>query len=136
MPANTSPIFPLAPRVGWLPIALIAAVTTYDGVGASTVFTAGANGSRVDYVKIRARGTNAATVLRLFINNGLTNATAANNVLFVERSIAATSASTSTETPDVYIPLDISLPAGYSIQVTLGIAIAAGVAVTAVGGDY
>lgn len=136
MPANTSPIFPATPRVSWLPAALTAAVATYDGVGAATVFTAGANGSRVDYVKIRARGNNVATVLRVFINNGLSNATPANNVLYMERSILAASASVSGETSDICVPLDISLPAGYSIQVTLGTAIAAGVSVSAIGGDY
>lgn len=136
MPANTAPIFPVTPKITW-GAALAAANTAKDGTGVvTTVFTAGANGSRVDYLKSRALGTNVATVLRVFLNNGLTNATPANNVLFMERTIPATTLSETAELGDVYIPLDVSLPAGYKINIVIGTAVAAGLAPTAVGGDY
>lgn len=137
MAANTSAIFPLTPKVSWGATALATANTAKDGTGTVlTVFTAGANGARVDYLKSRAIGSNVATVLRVFINNGSTNATAGNNVLFMERTIAATTLSEVAELADVYIPLDISLPAGYVINCAIGTTVAAGLMVSAVGGDY
>jgi len=80
MTANTQPIFPLTPKVSWGTVTT--ANTAKDGTGTVvTVFTAGADGSRIDQIKVRALGTNVATVIRFFVNNGSTNATAANNSL-------------------------------------------------------
>lgn len=135
MPANTSPIFPLTPDIAWGTVAT--ANTAKDGTGTVvTVFTAGANGSRVDYLKVRALGTNVATVLRVFVNNGGSNATAANNSLIVDQTIAATTNSETAQLVDNIVQLDLSLPAGYKINVTIGTTVAAGLQVTAVGGDY
>lgn len=135
MPANTSPIFPLTPNLAWATVTT--ANTAKDGTGTvATVYTAGANGSRVDYLKVRALGTNVATVIRVFINNGSTNATAANNTLIVDQTIAATTNSETAQLVDNIIQLDLSLPAGYKINVTIGTTVAAGLQVTAVGGDY
>lgn len=134
---NTAPIFPLTPSVQWGATALATANTAKDGTGTVlAAFTAGASGSRVDYIKSRAIGSNIATVLRLFINNGATNATAGNNVLFMERTIPATTLSEVAELADIYIPLDISLPAGYVINGTIGTTVAAGLMLTGVGGHY
>lgn len=135
---NTQPIFPLTPSVQWPTTALTAANTVKDGTGTVlTAFTADStNGSRLDFLKVRALGTNVATVLRVFINNGGSNTVAANNVLYTERSLASSVLSESSELADVVIGIGISLPAGYRINLTLGTAIAAGVAVTAVGGHY
>jgi len=136
--ANTSPIFPLSPSIQWGATALATANTAKDGTGTVlTAFTADAtNGSRLDYLKVRAIGSNVATVLRVFINNGATNATAGNNVLFMERTIPAATLSEVAELADTYIPLDISLPAGYKVNVTIGTTVAAGLMVSGVGGHY
>ena len=135
MPANTSPIFPLTPNISWATVTT--ANTAKDGTGAVvTVFTAGANGSRVDYLKVRALGTNVATVLRVFVNNGGANTTAANNSLILDQTIAATTNSETAQLVDNIIQLDLSLPAGYKINVTIGTTVAAGLQVTGVGGDY
>ena len=135
MPANTSPIFPLTPKISWGTVTT--ANTAKDGTGTVvTVFTAGENGARVDYLKIRALGTNIATVARVFVNNGSTNATAANNTLIIDQTIAATTNSETAQLTDNIIQLDLSLPAGYKINVTIGTSVAAGLQVTAVGGDY
>ena len=138
MAANISPIFPLLPRVSLVGSAVTAAVVAKDGTGAATlVFTAHAvEGSRVDYLKVRALGTNVATVMRVFINNGADQTVAANNGLFMERTIPATTLSETAELADNYIPLDIALPAGYRVYVTIGTAVAAGLKVTVIGGDY
>jgi len=144
MPANTTPIYPLTPKVSWG--ALTAANTAKDGTGTvATLFTAGANGARIDQIKARALGTNVATVLRLFINNGSANSTAANNSLIHEATIAATTLSevaaladndiTITKGANVVPPIQF-LPAGYKIMAAIGTAVVAGLQITVSGADY
>lgn len=135
MAANTVPIFPKTPNVSWG--TLTTANTAKDGTGTVVMLhTAGADGSRVDFIKIRPLGTNVATVLRLFLNNGSTNAAASNNSLYLEVTVAATTLSEVAALADYQIPLDVSLPAGYKINATIGTTIAAGLAVICVAGDY
>lgn len=126
------------PSVQWGATPLSVANTAQDGTGTvKTVFVADATkGSRLDYLKVRALGTNIATVLRAFINNGATNETPGNNALFMERTIPATTLSEVAELADIYIPLDIGLDPGYKINVTIGTTIAAGLAVSGIGGHY
>jgi hypothetical protein len=82
-------------------------------------------------------GSNVATVLRLFINNGSTNATAGNNALYKEYSLPATTLSeTAQMASDIEIPLDLFLPSGYKINATIGTTVAAGWSLVALAGDY
>ncbi len=136
MAANTAPIYSRLGDIQWGTVAT--ANTAKDGTGTVvTVFTSDAtNGGRVDKLKIRAAGTNVATVLRVFINNGSTNATAGNNTLYTEMTIAATTLSEVAAQADNEISLQIALPSGYKLNVTIGTTVAAGLAVTAVGGKY
>jgi len=135
MPANTSPIFPLVPVIAWA--LLLTANTAKDGTGtAPVIFTAGANGSRVDQIKVRNTGSAIATVLRIFINNGSTPATATNNSLYMERTIPSATLSEVAELLDIIIPLNLTLPAGYKLLATIGTTIATALQVTAEGGDY
>lgn len=135
MAANTTPIFPLTPVVSWGKV--LTANNTYDGTGTVvTIHTAGVNGSKIDYVKARALGTNVATVVRLFINNGSDSSVATNNSLFMERSLAATNASATVETADWVIPCNLTLPAGYKLTAVLTTTVASGWQFTSVGGDY
>lgn len=135
MPANTTPIFPLTPVVTWGTVTT--ANTAKDGTGPQvTVFTAGANGARTDRIKVRSKGSNVATVLRIFINNGSDAAVATNNTLYMERTIAATTLSETAELADNVITLDMALPAGYVINVAIGTTVAAGLAVTCEGGNF
>jgi len=135
LPANINPIYPLTPKVSWGQIAT--ANVAKDGTGTVvTVFTAGANGARVDYLKVRAKGTNVATVLRIFINNGSDPTVADNNALVLEQTIAATTNSETASLADNLITLDMSIPAGYKITCTIGTTVAAGLVVTAFAGDY
>ena len=136
MPANTVPIFPLTPLVGWK--TLTSANTATDGTGtANTLVTAGANGARIDRVRCVPAGSNVATVLRLFVNNGSTNATPANNTLLMEIALPATSASPTVPNGQaIDIPLGIALPAGYKLNAVIATAVSAGWHVTAEGGDY
>ena len=146
MPANTSPIFPLTANVTWVSGAAanaatpgVTANTTFDltsGTIYGPVYTATTNGSRLDFLRLRALGTNVQTVVRVWINNGSATGTAANNTLFFERTIAASTVSQTTEQLDTSIPLNISLPNTYRVYLTFGTATAAGFHASVVGGDY
>lgn len=146
MPANTSPIFTLSPDVQWGAVdgnggsagPLKTANTAKDGTGTVlTVFTADAtNGGFVQRIRFRAAGTNVATVARIFINNGSTNATVANNVLHEEVTLQATTLSEVASLIGYDVPLNFALPAGYKINVTLGTTVAAGYCISAIGGKY
>lgn len=141
---NTQPIFPTVPKVQWTNI--LTANTAKDGTGAVvTAFNAGANGSRIDKIVVRALGSNTATVLRLFINNGQLNTTANNNSLVYEATIAATTISETSALADNVLdvtrgittePVIPYLPGNYKINVTIGTTLAAGLQVTVYGGDY
>lgn len=137
MPGNTAPIFSKVAKASWIN-GITAANTAKDGTGTvDTVFTADAtNGSFLQKLIIRPRGTNVASVLRIFMNNGLTNATAANNCLIGEVSLPATTSSEVAAIQGTEVNLNIPLPVGYKINVTLGTAVAGGYAVSGVGGDY
>lgn len=141
MPANTAPIFSAKGSIQWNPAILTAANTAKDGTGTvATVATGNATGNNagnsVSRLIARALGTNVATVLRVFINNGSTNATALNNTLLAEMTLPATTLSEVAAQPDYVLPLDFVLPAGYKINCTLGTAVAAGYALTVLGGEY
>jgi hypothetical protein len=135
MPANFNPIFPLTPQIAFVTITTGNAAT--DGTGTvNTIFTAGASGSRIDYIRCRALGTNDPTVLRVFINSG-SSASATNNALFDELPLPRTTATNVAEISiDYDVTLNLSLPAGYKINTVLGTTVSAGWKVTAVGGDY
>lgn len=164
MPANTAPIFPATPNLGVQNVLLSTAMTNtkaFDGTDTAgtalaLVFTAGANGSRVDNVTVRltstngatASGTTSATVIRFWINNGSANTTATNNQLMTwEVAIPATVVTAlATGTLPYYDVLaltqnadGISLPAGYKIYAGSTVAVGGtncAVIVSAQGGDY
>lgn len=92
MPANTSPIFTLTPNASTANIA--AANTARDGSGTLvTAFTAGANGSRVDFITFTSSqataAASAARVQRVF----LTDASGLNPRLISEVAMTAVTAS-------------------------------------------
>jgi len=164
MAGNTSQIFSKVGVVGFCK--LQAAQTTMDGTGTldaagtattvnghlGTLFTADAtNGGRVERIRFMAEGTNVATVLRIFVNNGSTNATAMNNVLIAEISLPATTASNSAPvngsgvnelpTPPHVSAFDLTafpivLPPGYKLMACLGTVVASYWDVVAFGGAY
>lgn len=136
MATNTTPIFTGTPRTSYITTG-VNANTALDGTGTvATAFTAGANGSVVQQISFLCMGTCVATVARVFINNGSTNATAGNNALVYEVPIIANTLSQTAASVPVYISPNFILPAGYKINITIGTAIAAGVMVTCFGGDF
>ena len=159
MSANIQPIFPLTPNIGAMNVLLTGAMTNtkaYDGTEATAAgkkelaFTAGANGSRVDYLSVQfastngatASGTTAATVVRFWANNGSADTTATNNQLLCEIAIAAqtvTALATAINPPDYKIFLNRTIPAGYKIYAGTTVAIGGtncALLISASGGDY
>lgn len=136
MAAGTTPIFSIAPRSSFA-AAITAANTAMDGTGTvNLVFTAGSNGSFLSRLIVRALGTNVATVMRIFLNNGSTPTVAGNNALIAEINLPATTASNTTQQPDFQIPLNMGIEPSYRIYATLGTTVAAGWIPTIFGGDY
>ena len=150
MPANTSPIFTVTPKVNWaassafgttsVPAVTSTAATSYDGTtSAVLIYTAGSNGAFIQKLVFESGGTNATnSVARVFINNGSTNATATNNILFMQYSLPQTTASNTTATSHIELPMMIQLPASYRIYVLLASSanLVGGWYVSVVGGDY
>ena len=136
MAVTALPIFAQTP-IFTVGATVTTANTAKDGTGTVVlVYTAGVNGSRIDNIKVRSTGTAVATALRVFVNNGATNATATNNSLYVEATIAATTLSEVAALVDNLIPMNISLPATYRVYVTIGTTVATPLQVSAAGGDY
>lgn len=138
MAQNTAPIFTQVPKIQWID-AVLTANTTKDLTSGTSylVFTADAtDGSYLSHLRVQPKGSNIATVMRVWINNGSTTATAANNTYFAQVTIALTTNIENGAIQEVIIPMNIALPAGYRIYVTLGTGVAAGFHVCGVGGDY
>ena len=134
---NTQPIYTASADTQWIG-SVLTANTTKDltsGTG-YLAFTASSNGGYIQRIRFRALGTNVATVARVFINNGGVTGTTANNILWDEISLPATTLSETSALPTYELPLNIALPAGYKLFVTLGTAVAAGFAITVIGGKY
>jgi hypothetical protein len=135
MAANTTPIWSRAGDVQWGNVAT--ANTALDGTGtASLIYTAPADGGRIEKFKVKHLGSNVATVLRLFINNGSAQSSAANNSLIAEMTSLLNTLSQTLASPESEIIGPWVLPAGYKIYATVGTTIAAGLQVTALGGKY
>ena len=144
MPGNTDPVYS---RVGDVTTnattgmgqAVTAAANDYTGAGANNVlvFTADAtNGGYLQRVRLKAAGTNVASVMRFFLNNGSANTTAANNSFFGEISLPVTAANAAAATQELDYTFNLALPAGFRIYAGLGTAVAAGWIMTPVAGKY
>jgi len=101
-----------------------------------TVFTAGASGSRIDYIDVQGVATTVASLVNLFIFDGT------NYFLYTQVPvIAITSSTTAVAFTSVLSSngnaniLPINLPTGYSLRATTSVA-QTGIRVTALGGDY
>lgn len=141
MAGNANPIFTRVGDIQWPSTALTAANTAMDGTGTVyTAFTADAtNGGYVKSIRFKLAvrtGSSTATVARVFINNGSDNTVAANNILFDELSLPATTGADNASTPTFEMPLGIALPPGYKLNITLGTASSNGWYVSVQGGKY
>ena len=101
-----------------------------------TVFTAGASGSRIDYIDVQGVATTVASIVNLFIFDGT------NYFLYTQVPVQVVTSSTTAPAFSAVISsntnaniLPINLPTGYSLRATTSIT-QTGVRVTALGGDY
>ncbi|MBB1161464.1 hypothetical protein [Aquariibacter albus] len=139
MPANTDPIYTRKPDNQWVTIpGGTAANTAVDGTG--TVFTAYAadatNGSFLQRLRVKAAAVSAATVLRVFLNNGGSNATPENNVLIDEIALPAITGSNTSSVQVFDVTLNLGLTPGHKINVCLATSVTGPVNITGIGGCY
>lgn len=132
MPANTSPIFPLTPKIGLGQVS--AANTNRDGTGTLVnILTGGANGTRIHRITIRATVTTTAGMVRLFIYDG-----SSVTRLWREVPVSAITPSASVEAfsanLELFGELALHLPANYVLRAATHNAEA--INVIAEGGDY
>ena len=134
---NTQPIYTASADTQWIGAATVANTTKDLSSGtAYLAFTASATGGYVQRMRFRALGTNAVTVARVFINNGGATGTTANNILWDEISLPATTNSEVSALPTYELPLNFALPSNYRLFVTLGTVVVGGYAITVIGGKY
>ena len=137
--ANNQPIFSRVADVQWNTVIVQSANTTTDLTSGTIyqIFSADTtSGGYVQRIRFRPLGTNVATVARIWLNNGSTTATASNNVLWDEVSLASTTVSQTSALSVSEIPLNFALPPSYKLYVTLGTAVAAGYDIITIGGKY
>ena len=134
---NTQPIYTASADTQWIGAATVANTTKDLSSGtAYLAFTASATGGYVQRMRFRANGSNAATVARVFINNGGVTGTTANNILWDEISLPATTNSEVSALPTYELPLNFALPPTYRLFVTLGTVVVGGYSITVIGGKY
>lgn len=144
MAANTAPIYTLLGDVSnndgtTFGAAITTATGDYTGASANHVLVHtgdATNGSYVRRLRFQAIGTNVATVARIYINNGSANTSAANNVIYGQQSLPATTASNTAATVEIDYPMELALPPGFRIYVGVATTVAAGWVCTAVAGQY
>ena len=159
MALTATPVFTQIPNVGSNNAIVSTAMTNttaFDGTMAAgtamtLLFTAGADGARIDQVMCRlastngatATGTSAATLVRFWINNASANTTAGNNIFLGEVAIPATAVTAASTTQLTTYPLTLPLnglniPGTYRIYA--GLTVATGgtlaIAISAFGGNY
>lgn len=151
MAANTAPIFTAVPIIGsgvWLPATT--ANTKSDGTGTIgtdmlKLFTAGANGSFINRIRLQPQAGTAttattATVARFYISTVTSGATTnANTNLFAEVACSSQTADqTTTATSFLEIPCGFYIPSGYFIHGSMHAAAAANTSWSLIvfGGNY
>lgn len=142
---NNKPIFPGSLKTPFvtIPSGAGSVNTALDGTGTvgTNIFlllTADAtNGTLLKQIVFQHLGTNVANVARVFVNNGSTNGTAANNALIAEITLAANTLSqvaAQIQTNVMDFGADgLVLQPGYKVHVAIGTQVAAGYAVHARG---
>ena len=139
---NSEPIYSRVADIQWAE-SIVTAHNVIDLTSGTSylVFTADAtNGGYVRELRAKANPANnsAATVMRVWVNNGSTVGTAANSAIIGELGIPATTTTATAALPDFVYPINFALPAGYKFYVTFGTAPggSAEFTVTAIAGKY
>lgn len=131
----TSAQYAATPRIGSATLTTAdTSLTAPTTVG--TVLTAGASGTRIDYIDIQGVATTSAGLVNLFIYDG------ANYILWSQVPVIAVTSSTTLPAFQATMSSNVNanimpliLPNGYSLRATTSIS-QTGVRVTAQGGDF
>ena len=101
-----------------------------------TVLTAGASGTRIDYIEVQGVATTSAGLVNLFIYDGT------NYILWQQVPVIAVTSSTTAPAFAANLSsnsnaniMPLTLPTGYSLRATTSVS-QTGVRVTAYGGDF
>jgi hypothetical protein len=139
---NSEPIFSRVADIQWAE-SIDTANNTIDLTSGTSylAFTADAtNGGfvRNARVKVNPANNSAATVVRFWLNNGSAVGTASNSALIGELGLPSTTTSATAPLPDFDYGLNMALPPGYAIYVTVGTAPGGSceLTVTIFGGKY
>jgi hypothetical protein len=132
MAANTNPIFLLTPNVGATSVST--ANTSRSGSGTiATVFTAGANGSKINQITIKATDDPADSTVVFFLHDG------SNFFVFDEWDIGNPAAGSTTVASytESRVYANLVLPNLWSLRASITVAPTGGVVnVIAMGGNY
>jgi len=138
--ANIDPIFSKIADVQWYSASLAGVNITKDltaGTIALIFTTDATNGGFVQKLRFRPAGTTgAATVCRIFLNNGSTTATAANNVMIDDITLPSITNSEVAAQTMQELYLNMALPAGYRLYATMGTNLTIGWFISCYGGKY
>lgn len=140
----TSPQFGATAIYAYNTTNTLTANTAADGTGTVTFFQTnaagtaadlviGTGGAFIDVIEIIPRGTNVATVMRIFANANATNTTAANNNLIREATCPASTVSQVAALSPVVISVKRWFPSGTKFFYTIGTAVAAGFSISVFG---
>ena len=132
---STSAQYASVPKIGSATLTTAdTSLTAPTTVG--TVLTAGASGTRIDYIDIQGVATTVAGLINLFIYDGT------NYILWVQVPVIAVTSSTTAPAFQSTLSSNVNsnimpliLPTGYSLRATASVA-QTGVRVTAQGGDF
>jgi hypothetical protein len=101
-----------------------------------TIVSAGASGTRIDYIDIQGVATTVAGLINLFVYDGTSY------ILWQQVPVIAITSSTTAPAFSAYLSsnsnaniMPLTLPTGYSLRATASVA-QTGVRVTAYGGDF
>ena len=132
MPANTTPIFTLTPNIGKGSVST--ANTNRDGTGTiATIFTAGANGSKISEIDIMASSDPADSTVVFYLYDGSTYYPIDEWDIGNPAAGSATVASYNEKRTFA----NLVLPTGWSLRASITAALTAGVLyIVALGGDY
>jgi hypothetical protein len=136
MPANTTPIFPLAPIVGIATLTAPTAITSRANIVGTTglvqITATSTNGTRVDAITVTAKGTTVANTIDIWLYNGTTS------FLYAEISVTAITASTTTAAFTTTVTFaNLTLPPTYQLFVSTQVGTtSADFNIVAFGGTY
>ena len=144
MAANTSPIYSLkgdqsSDNSTTMGTTMTTATGDYTGISANhvLVYTANAtDGGFIEGIWFTPIGTNTASVARVYVNNGSTNTTAANNRYLGAQTLPATTATNVAAETRIFFPIGQALKPGFRIYAGLGTTVAAGWVACPQAGQY